>query len=234
MEVGKKGEEKGETETLKECWTEHRITLIAYELQYVHTIKRTEAEEEEGQKKNRKRDMEYEGGFLFPGREGDKDVNVVEQIRECKYNHLRELFFTEAQQSEDMLELREFVKIMLELKHHCILREFMEIYDFIIREIKDVKFDSIRLHKERDQLVNQISDNIASMIGRKAHDFKLFSTYLKNEQKETVKLFRVTTYCFIADKHNFNINEFYAEAFTFDQEERKPKKKQKVDNSNDS
>lgn len=32
-----------------------------------------------------------------------------------------------------MLELREFVKIMLELKHPCIVDEFIEIYENIIK-----------------------------------------------------------------------------------------------------
>jgi hypothetical protein len=38
---------------------------------------------------------------------------------------------------------------------------------------------------------------------------------MKDDKKETIKLFKVTTYCFLAEKYNFNINEFYSDAFEF-------------------
>ncbi len=44
--------------------------------------------------------------------------------------------------------------------------------------------------------------------------FKNFKDYLKKDLKETLKLFYVESYCFLAEKFNFNINEFYAEAFS--------------------
>lgn len=44
--------------------------------------------------------------------------------------------------------------------------------------------------------------------------FAKFKGYLRNDLKETLKLLYVESYCFLAEKFNFNINEFYAEAFS--------------------
>jgi hypothetical protein len=53
---------------------------------------------------------------------------------------------------------------------------------------------------------------------------------MREDEKETLRLFKVTAYCFLAEKHCFNINEYYAEAFDYKLEETKaPKKKRKLD-----
>jgi hypothetical protein len=62
------------------------------------------------------------------------------------------------------------------------------------------------------------------------HNFKTLAGYLKEDRAETVRLFTVTIYCFIAERFNFNINEYYCEAFDLeDIENKKPKKKRKTE-----
>ena len=92
-------EEEGrsaDVENIKEYWTEHRTTLIAYEAQYVYNKKPEAGEDEDAEPKNRKgkkKDIEFDGGFLFPGTGEEKEINVSEMIRESnKYTNLKELF----------------------------------------------------------------------------------------------------------------------------------------------
>jgi hypothetical protein len=85
-------------------------------------------------------------------------VNVVEMIREFnKHSNLKDLFDDNINHPEDILELREFVKIMLELKHPCIVKEFLDIYEIIIKEIKDVKFEQIKIETDRFNVINKIA-----------------------------------------------------------------------------
>lgn len=74
----------------------------------------------------------------------------------------------------------------------------MEIYDLIVREIKDVKFEAVKAEINRENLIKRIADMIASFIKAFPHSFKIFSGYLREDEKETVKLFKVTAYCFLA------------------------------------
>lgn len=39
--------------------------------------------------------------------------------------------------------VREFVKILLELKHSVIAKEFCEIYNIIVRELKTIDFSDV-------------------------------------------------------------------------------------------
>lgn len=110
---------------------------------------------------------------------------------------------------------------MLELKHPCIVKEFMEIYDNIIKEIKDVKFDQIKAEDDRYVIVDRIRDKVTGFVTSYAHTFKNFSGYLRDDRIETMRLFKVTAYCFLAEKFNFNINEFYSSAFEFPETEKK-------------
>jgi hypothetical protein len=113
---------------LQEFWTEHRTTLISYEAQFVHAL-RPDPEEEPPRVKGKKKSIEFEGGFLFPGRPGDREENIEQTVMASKYGCLRELFEERgAGGGPEWASLREFVKIMLELKHSCILREFLELY----------------------------------------------------------------------------------------------------------
>lgn len=123
-----------------------------------------------------------------------------------KYSTLKDLFDESINHSEDMIELREFVKIMLELKHPSIVKEFLEIYESIIKEIKDVKFEHIKAEADRFNLISKIAEKVAGFVGSCGHLFKKFTDYMRDDRKETIKLFKVTTYCFLAEKHNFNIN----------------------------
>ena len=98
---------------------------------------------------------------------------------------------------------------MLELKHSSILKEFLELYDFMLREIKEVKFESIRQERDRFAIIEDIVAKVTGFVQKCPYLFGYFSRYLKDNEKDTTKLFRVTIYCFIAELHNFKINEFY-------------------------
>ena len=50
----------------KELWTEHCTTLIAYEAQYVHRKKGKVSLYGEQSRHGRKKNNQFESGFLFP------------------------------------------------------------------------------------------------------------------------------------------------------------------------
>ena len=83
---------------------------------------------------------------------------------------------------------------------------------------------------DRFAIIDDIASKVSGFIQKCPYLFGYFSKYLKENEKETNKLLKVTTYCFIAELHNFKINEFYCEAFDFHEEETKaPKKKKKME-----
>ena len=49
-------------------------------------------------------------------------------------------------------------------------------------------------------------NKVTGFVQKCSYLFTYFSKYLKENFKETTKLFKVTTYCFLAELHNFNIN----------------------------
>lgn len=52
---------------------------------------------------------------------------------------------------------------------------------------------------------------------------------MSSKEKDMMEFLRAVVYCFLAELHNFNINEYYMQAFSFEEEERKmPKKKKKL------
>lgn len=59
-------------------------------------------------------------------------------------------------------------------------------------------------------MVDNIANKVAGFVLSSHFQFTYFNKYIKENRKDTNKLFKVTTYCFIAEKFNFNINEFYA------------------------
>jgi hypothetical protein len=122
---------------------------------------------------------------------------------------------------------------MLELKHSTILKEFLEIYEMVVRDIKEVKFEGVREQAGRFGIVEEVMGKVTGFVQKCPYLFPYFSKYLKDNFLETSKLFKVTAYCFLAEKHNFNINEFYCEAFDFPESEGKPKKKKKADEDSD-
>ena len=83
-----------------------------------------------------------------------------------RYKHLQDLQ-SPSLQDEDLIEVREFVKIMLELKHECIIDEFANIYNKIVEMLHLVKFSQVEkeeerqswLEKHRTILVNHIKEN---------------------------------------------------------------------------
>lgn len=59
-------------------------------------------------KKSKKKNIEYEGGFLFPGRNDEKenDLNVRSQILKSQCTYIKELFSNDYKVTQDILELR--------------------------------------------------------------------------------------------------------------------------------
>lgn len=72
-------------------------------------------------------------------------------------------------------------------------------------------------------------NKVTEYVQKCAYLFTNFTKYLKENSKETTKFFKVTAYCFLAEKYNFNINEFYCEAFDIQEEGKIPKKKKKLE-----
>lgn len=115
---------------------------------------------------------------------------------------------------EDKIEVREFVKIMLELKHDCILEEFIDIYNMIVGLILPVDFKEIEKEESRTAWLEKNRDEIVKHIEEKPEKFTYLTKYLREDGIETKKLLLVELYCFLAEKFNFNINEYYSEAFS--------------------
>lgn len=71
------GSEGKEADNMKEYWTEHRITLIAFETQFIYQksphLKGDKLKPKERNNKLKKKDIEFEGAFLFPGREDARE-----------------------------------------------------------------------------------------------------------------------------------------------------------------
>ncbi len=84
----------------------------------------------------------------------------------------------------------------------------------------------MKKEQERHQRIKLIGLELVGVVESAPHNFVEMSRYLKEDRKETQKLLEVTTYCFLAEKHNFNINEYYSEAFDLKEEEQ-PKKRLK-------
>lgn len=97
----------------------------------------------------------------------------------------------------------------------------------IVREVRNIAFESLREEGDRFQVVEGITGKVTALVEQCPFLFGEFGKYLRDDFKETSKLFKVTAYCFLAEKHSFNINEFYCEAFDFGEAEGPPRKKQK-------
>jgi hypothetical protein len=61
-----------------------------------------------------------------------------------KHPNLKTLFGEATEKESNAQKLREFVRIMLDLKHHSIVKEFLEIYEVIVGEVIGTKFESVR------------------------------------------------------------------------------------------
>ena len=116
---------------------------------------------------------------------------------------------------------------MLELKHSSIVGQFCAIYDQIVFQLKNVDFESVEKEQGRFQWLNGVRDRIVGQILENGERFEYFGQFLKEDQKETKKLVLVEAYCFLAEKFNFNINQFYSEAFAVPMEGGKGSKRVK-------
>jgi hypothetical protein len=111
-------------EQVKEYWTEHRITLIAYEAQYIYAKKPNDfleekaGEGEKGKKGKKKVNIEFEAGFLNVSPENSEEFRVDDLVKD--FQQLEWLFVAPPDQNYE--ELKTLVRIMLELKHSAIVR----------------------------------------------------------------------------------------------------------------
>jgi hypothetical protein len=119
-----------------------------------------------------------------------------------------------------MFRLREFVKIMLELKHHSIVKYFIEIYDLIVGEVKLTTFESVKRPSERFAFVES-AVKMASKGVTKINDYFTNTYDMRDDHGEIEKLLKVTVYCFLAEFHCFRDNEFYPDAFEFTKVDKK-------------
>jgi UDP-N-acetylglucosamine 2-epimerase len=120
-----------------------------------------------------------------------------------KHSNLRTLFDLTNTHSKEELKLREFIKIMLELKHSSILNDFLLIYDLIYREIKTIKPERLVEEGQRQKEVENIGNMVVGYINSQRFHFTNFPKFVKSDPKETTKYFQVTVYCFLAELHRF-------------------------------
>jgi hypothetical protein len=126
-----------------------------------------------------------------------------------------ELFEKEGKSSEGRTRLREFVRIMLSLKHPTILHEFAAAYDAIIAEIDAVSFAEVKGERSRFAIVDKITQKLranAAEIDRVLREM----LSLSEGEGDVIFVLRATVYCFLAEKFVFHTNELWAEAFSKD------------------
>ena len=78
--------------------------------------------------------------------EPSEDIKVEELAK--NYENLAVLF-SETNKDVDDIEVRQFMKIMLELKNEDILHEFLPLYDLIYKEISGIQFEKVEKEKDR-------------------------------------------------------------------------------------
>ncbi len=95
---------------MKEKWTEHRITLIAFEAQFVIKNRPTVMEKmldiQHKKQKSKKKNIDFESGFQFPGLKGGKlsEIDIKKLIMESSCKHLKDLIINIT--NDDMKELQ--------------------------------------------------------------------------------------------------------------------------------
>ena len=135
---------------------------------------------------------------------------------------------------EGVYVLEKMIKTMLSLKHSTIIKEFIELYEELIRKILIIEFEAIRQDEPRRTIVAKIAEELTRIIKNKsrlqhAGSYKQLGHFVSSKEKEMLQFLKAEVYCFLAQLHNFNINEYYVQAFTFEEEERKaPRKKKKL------
>jgi hypothetical protein len=127
---------------------------------------------------------------------------------------LKAIFNEAVSTTSNVLHLRDFVQVMLDLKHHTIVKEFMDVYDTIVGEIVQVKFISIKNPADRFSFIDAIVMKLDRNIGR-INDYFMNTYDMKDDSLEIAKLLKISAYCFLAELHGFNENEFYYDAFQF-------------------
>jgi hypothetical protein len=101
---------------------------------------------------------------------------------------------------------------MLQLKHPSIIGPFLHAYNFIIGEIINVEMSQDDHTATRFKLIDEITEKL-SECGKRIDSF-LVKCGFADDLEGTMKLLRVTVYCFLAEMLSFTHNEFYCEAFT--------------------
>ena len=132
-----------------------------------------------------------------------------------KYPRLLELFGVKGSFSEGSARLREFVRIMLSLKHPAILHEFAAAYDAIIAEIVNVSFAEVKGEQSRFAIVDKITKKLRSNAAEIDRVLREMLS-LSDGDGDAISVLRAAVYCFLAEKFAFHTNELWAEAFSND------------------
>jgi hypothetical protein len=88
---------------------------------------------------------------LFPGNKYRINIDFITIVGESdKYPHLKYLLIDEkANLHFEEIRLRDFVEIMLQLKHHSTVKEFLDIYEVIVEEVMGASFNNARNPADR-------------------------------------------------------------------------------------
>jgi hypothetical protein len=102
---------------------------------------------------------------------------------------------------------------MLQLKHPSIIDHFLHAYNLIIGEIINVEMSHVYHTADRFRVIDEITEKL-SECGESIDSFLVKECGFLDDLEGTMKLLRVTVYCFLAEMYSFTHNEFYCEAFT--------------------
>jgi hypothetical protein len=102
---------------------------------------------------------------------------------------------------------------MLQLKHPSIIDPFLLTYNLIIGEIINVELSQVYHTADRFRLINEITEKL-SECGKSIDSILVKYCGFVSDLERTMKLLRVTVYCFLGEMHSFTHNEYYCEAFS--------------------
>lgn len=64
--------------------------------------------------------------------------------------------------------LEKMIKTMLSLKHSTIIKEFIELYEEVIKKVVKIDFEAIREDERRRNIVAKIAEDISKIIKTKS------------------------------------------------------------------
>lgn len=94
---------------------------------------------------------------------------------------------------------------MLLLKHHTIVKEFLDIYEIIVGEVTGVSFEKVRNPADRLTFLNSVKEILKDGVEH-INDYFTSAYNMPDEKKKIAKLLRVSAYCFLAEYFSFPVN----------------------------